>query len=166
MPGRYSERLTYAAPAGGCTTPPSMYGFSTGFTSIAFPNACTDHRGGPSATAFRQLKPDAGGAAVAVVDGGGGAAPVAVVDGAAAVVVGPGAAVVVVSMAAAGAADAAVTAGDGLREAWGLEHAASASAVMASAASAGRRRARRSTGARVSTVLSWESAPGWRSSAW
>src|SRR5436305_4785316 len=66
MPGRYSERLTYAAPAGGCTTPPSMYGFSTGFTSIAFPEACTDHRGGPSATAFRQLKPDVLSAAIDV----------------------------------------------------------------------------------------------------
>src|SRR4029079_17437022 len=56
MPGRTSERSTYARPARGWTRPLSRYGFSTGLTSIAWPYACTDQRRGPGPTAYRQLK--------------------------------------------------------------------------------------------------------------
>src|ERR1700728_3868591 len=49
------------------TVVPSMYGFCTSFTSIASPYACTDHCGGPGATASRQLKPDVSSAAAAAL---------------------------------------------------------------------------------------------------
>src|SRR4051812_1177275 len=58
MPGRCSDRSTNAAPAAGVATPFCTYGFSTVFTSIACPYAWADHRGGPVATALRQLNPD------------------------------------------------------------------------------------------------------------
>jgi hypothetical protein len=44
--------------------PPSTYGFSTVFTSIACPYACADHRGGPGATALRQLNAEVLSAAI------------------------------------------------------------------------------------------------------
>src|SRR5215510_3653943 len=64
MPGRTAERSRYAAPAGGITSAPRLYGFSTGLTSIASPNAWTDQYAGPFGTALRQLKPDVLSAAI------------------------------------------------------------------------------------------------------
>src|ERR1700734_1708881 len=46
---------------------PSKYGFCTSSTSMASPYACTDHWGGPGATASRQLKPDVSSTAAAAL---------------------------------------------------------------------------------------------------
>ena len=71
----HAARIRHARPvvANGRGTPspraaarrrPRTYGFSTVFTSIASPYACTDQRGGPGATASRQLNAEVLSAAI------------------------------------------------------------------------------------------------------